>query len=407
MITQRTLEQKVMRDPVHEYIHIDYQIIWDVISAREFQRLRRIHQMGTSYLVYHTAEHSRFSHSLGVYEILRRMISEVEDLKDYLTEDEKIQGLLAGLLHDLGHGPFSHFFELVTHESHEHMTVRILTEDTEIHQILESYQSGLSQKVASILTHTHPKKVLSQLISSEMDADRMDYLLRDATFTGTSYGHFDLERILRTLRVVQDRLVIKESGIHSVEDYIMARYHMYWQVYFHPTSRAVEAILLAFFTRFKDLRVTHPNIIDLYPMFSFVGSDESLSTDQHYRLDESLCFYGFQCTSSDQDPILADLSKRLLDRRLFKEEDMSDSKRSEWIRERLIEQGFDPKYYSYQDQAEKRPYSPYNEDNHLIYVVQSDGQVKELSQVSNIVAAVVQSVPKKDQKIFYPKELKL
>lgn len=407
MITQRTNEQKVMRDPVHEYIHIDYQVIWDVINAKEFQRLRRIHQMGTSYQVYHTAEHTRFSHSLGVYEIVRRMTHEVEGLKDYLSEAEKVTVMLAGLLHDLGHGPFSHFFEQVTHESHEQMTVRILMEDSDIHRILESTQARLSETIASILTHTHPKPVLSQLISSQMDADRMDYLLRDATFTGTSYGHFDLERILRTLRVVNDRLAIKVSGIHTVEDYIMARYHMYWQVYFHPTSRAVEAVLLAFFTRFIDLRAKDPSIVSRYPMFSFLGNPDRLSIQAHYQLDESACFYGFQCTSQDPDPILSDLSKRILERRLFVDLSIESEKTVTDVKRRLLEAGYDPRYYLHQDKAEKRPYSPYNEDSSLIYVVLSDGSVKEISEVSNIVKAIVDSIPKQDAKIFYPKEMTL
>lgn len=406
MINLSTNEQKVMRDPIHEYIHVDYQVIWDSINSKEFQRMRRIHQMGTSYLVYHTAEHSRFSHSLGVYEITRRMCTEVEEIKNYLSEEEKIEVMLAALLHDLGHGPFSHFFETITSESHESMTKRILIEDSEIHQILEAAQEGLSLKIVSILEHTHPKRVLSQMISSQLDADRMDYLLRDATFSGTSYGHFDLERILRTMRVHEERLVIKYSGIHSIEDYIMARYHMYWQVYFHPTSRSVEGVILGFFNRFIDLRGQDESYAERYPMFDFLGQKKGICIHQHQRIDEASCFYGFQQCEEDEDKILSDLAKRLLNRQLFEYEDYKSEEQVRSLSELCIEKGFDPNYYIYQDKMEKRPYSPYNEDNNLVYILMDDQSVKELSLVSEIVNAVVKTGNKSNRKIFYPKEIR-
>lgn len=403
MINQKTSEVKVFRDPIHEYIHVEYQVIWDAINSSEFQRLRRIHQMGTSYLVYHSAEHSRFSHCLGVYEIARRLCDEVVDVKENITEHEKIEVLLAALLHDLGHGPFSHFFETVTQTSHEDLTQAILLNDTEIHRILEGYEAGLSIKVASILAHTHHKTLLTQVISSQLDVDRMDYLLRDATFSGTTYGHFDLGRILRTLRVVEDRLVIKVSGIHSVEDYIMARYHMYWQVYFHPSSRAVEAVLMGFFKRFEDLRKIDETLIENYPMFDFIEKSKQISFIDLLKTDENACFYGFQLCSNDPDPILSDLAQRLLNRRLFEDDDKNSY---EVLSQKLIQQGYDPRYYLYQDKLEKDPYSPYHEDRNLIYILMKDGTVHELSTVSDIVAAVVAGKQKEDLRCFYPKELK-
>ena len=240
---QKTDEVKVMRDPIHGYIHVDEQVIWDCINAKEFQRLRRIHQLGGDFQVYHTAEHTRFSHSLGVYEIVRRMVGEIPHLKESLNEYEKVTAMLAGLLHDIGHGPFSHAFEGISALKHEEYTVKIILENSEIHHILEAVDPNLPKDVASIITYQHPKECMNQLVSGQLDADRMDYLLRDAYFTGTSYGNFDLERILRTIRMVDGRIVVKESGIHSVEDYIMARYHMYWQVYLHPVARSYEAFV--------------------------------------------------------------------------------------------------------------------------------------------------------------------
>lgn len=404
-MNQRCNETKVMRDPIHEYIHVDYQIIWDLINAREFQRLRRIHQMGTSYQVYHTAEHSRFAHSLGVYEIIRRMVNEVKGLDEFLSEVEKIQIMCAGLLHDLGHGPFSHFFESILTPNHEKLTAMIILGDSDIHRILVHYASDLPEQIVSILNHSHPNKVMSRMISSQLDADRMDYLLRDAYFTGTSYGTFDLERILRTLRIVDDRLVIKESGVHSVEDYIMARYHMYWQVYYHPTSRSIEAILYAFFNRMRDLIVQEPKYLEAYPMFQFLKQDHEITLKEHYQLDESSCFYGFQCASDDTDKILSDLAVRILERKLFDYADFSSSDDFDAMKQRLIEMNYDPTYYLYMDKAEKRPYSPYNEDTNLIYILMPDKTIRELSQVSAIVNAVVYGQAKTEMKLFYPKEV--
>ena len=406
-MNQRCNETKVMRDPIHEYIHVEYQIIWDLINAREFQRLRRIHQMGTSYQVYHTAEHSRFSHSLGVYEIIRRMVNEVEGLDAFLGEDEKIQIMCAGLLHDLGHGPFSHFFESILTPNHEQLTAMIILGDTDIHRVLVKYSSDLPEQIVSILNHSHSNKVLSRMISSQLDADRMDYLLRDAYFTGTSYGTFDLERILRTLRIVEDRLVIKESGVHSVEDYIMARYHMYWQVYYHPTSRSIEAILYAFFNRLRDLVVMDDNYLNRYPMFKFLKPNHEITLEEHYRLDESSCFYGFQCATDDEDAILSDLATRILERKLFDYADFSSSDDYDRMKERLIDLNYNPTYYLYMDKAEKRPYSPYNEDTNLIYILMPDKSIKELSQVSAIVNAIVYGQAKTEMKLFYPKEVNL
>ncbi|MHB8714242.1 MAG: HD domain-containing protein, partial [Trichloromonadaceae bacterium] len=148
---QQTLEEKVLRDPIHEYIHVNLQLIWDLINSREVQRLRRIHQLGVSMMVYHTAEHSRFSHSLGVYEITRRMIEEVVGLKDHLTDFEEVALLCAALLHDVGHGPFSHAFENVSRVHHETLSIQLITQPSHIHSILIEADPQLPRAIASIL----------------------------------------------------------------------------------------------------------------------------------------------------------------------------------------------------------------------------------------------------------------
>src|SRR6185312_6408279 len=160
------------------------------------------------------------------------------------NDEERLVTLCAALLHDLGHGPFSHAFENVFDLDHEDFTRAILLGDTEVHAILSRVAPDFPQKVADVIGKTYTDKLVVSLISSQIDADRMDYLQRDAYFTGVSYGHFDMERILRVMRPAEEQAVIKYSGMHAVEDYIMSRYQMYWQVYFHPVSRSAEVILM-------------------------------------------------------------------------------------------------------------------------------------------------------------------
>ncbi|MEF2783845.1 MAG: HD domain-containing protein [Clostridium sp.] len=403
---KKTNEPKVLRDPIHGYIHVDYQVIWDCINAKEMQRLKRIHQLGGDFQVYHTAEHSRFSHSLGVYEIVRRMVYEVKQLNEELSEYEKIVVVLAGLLHDIGHGPFSHAFEGISIYKHEEYTVKIIIEDSEIHQILKSCNPSLPEDVASIIQYKHKKECMNQLVSGQLDADRMDYLLRDAYFTGTSYGKFDLERILRTLRVVNGKMVVKASGIHSVEDYIMARYHMYWQVYLHPVARSYEALLSLVFRRMKEVYIEKPEVLKDAKMFHPFLSGKPAGIDALYQLDEPAALYGFSRLINCTDKILSDLSYRLLNRKLFDYETLKDESDIERITAYVKELGYDPAYYVYPDVVSQKPYSPYksNEHGHNIWVLEEDGKVKELSRASDIVRALTKANLKEEAKVYYPKE---
>ena len=398
----KTNELKVMRDPVHGYIHVEYQVIWDCINSREFQRLRRIHQLGGTYEVYHTAEHSRFAHSLGVYEVCRRMVNEVSGLQE-LSEEDKVTVMCAALLHDLGHGPFSHAFESITPVVHEVYTQRVILEDTEINRVLKQVSEDFPQKVASIIDYSHPNELLNQIVSGQLDADRMDYLLRDAYFTGTSYGKFDLERILRTMRVKDNKIVVKESGIHSVEDYIMARYHMYWQVYYHPVGRSFEAILYSIFKRMKDLYKENPTCLEDLQMFiPFLKQEDTMA--DHFKLDENAALYGFTLLSEGNDPILKDLSRRMLNRDLFEYENIQDQLDLDIIIDKVKETGYDPEYYVITDSAKQSPYKPYKaNEGHNIWILREDDSIQELSKISNIVSAIVRGNQKEDKKAFFPK----
>lgn len=398
---ERLDEVKVLRDPVHAYIHVEYKVVWDVLNSAWFQRLRRIRQLGGAVVVYHCAEHTRFEHSLGVYEIVRRMVTEVPDLEKELDEKEKVTVELAALLHDIGHGPYSHAFEGVTKTSHEVYTCRIIEENTEITKILEDACPGLAKDVADIIRHDCANPILAQLISSQLDADRFDYLIRDAYFTGTKYGEFDMERILRTLRVEDGRLVVKESGVYAVENYIMARYHMYWQVYYHPVARSYECLLHMIFKRLIDLGAKNvdPCVISL---FIPIIKGQEIPLDTYFQLDEYSCGYGFAQLVHHKDPVLRDLAIRIRDRDLFEYADSTPSFNRR-MRAQLKKAGYDLNYYWGRDEVEQNPYKPYSgEFSGSVWVRMKDGTTQELSNASNVVYSLIHGPKNDDNKVFFP-----
>ncbi|MEB7772079.1 HD domain-containing protein [Kurthia gibsonii] len=408
--TQKLAEEKVFKDPVHRYIHVQDQVIWDLIATKEFQRLRRIRQLGTTYLVFHGAEHSRFSHSLGVYEIVRRMVDDVFANRPEWNKRERLVALCAGLLHDLGHGPFSHAFEHVFDLDHEYFTRAIILGNTEVNEVLRRVSKDFPKKVSEVIEKTYHNKQVVSLISSQIDADRMDYLQRDAYFTGVSYGHFDMERILRVMRPQPDQIVIKSTGMHAIEDYIMSRYQMYWQVYFHPVSRSAEVILRKTLERAKELyHAGYTFKHDIVHFHSFFENDVQL--DAYIAMDESIILAYFQFWMSEEDAILSDLSQRFLNRKLFKFVEVDPSK--DWEKlirlEKLFDQaGIDPNYYLVMDSSSDLPYDfyrPGEEGERLpIYLQMPNKELSELSRSSDIVDAI-SGKRRTDHKLYYPKDL--
>ncbi len=407
--TKKLTEEKVFKDPVHRYVHVRDQIIWDLIATREFQRLRRIKQLGTTYLVFHGAEHSRFSHSLGVYEITRRVVDDVfADFSEW-DKSERLVTLCAALLHDLGHGPFSHAFEHVFHLDHEAYTRAIILGDTEVNAVLRRVSDDFPQKVSDVIEKTYENQQVVSLISSQIDADRMDYLQRDAYFTGVSYGHFDMERILRVMRPKEDQIVIKSTGMHAVEDYIMSRYQMYWQVYFHPVSRSAEVILRKTLERAQELyRAGYTFQMEPGPFRSFF--DGNIELQQYIELDENIIMSYFHFWTHEQDPILSDLSSRFLNRRLFKyiEYDPGTDFRKLLALEELYKKaGLDSNYYLVIDSTSDLPYDfyrPGEEEGRMpIHLQKSNGDLSELSRSSEIVEAI-SGKRRYDHKIYFPED---
>ncbi len=402
-------EEKVFKDPVHRYIHISDELIWDLVGTKEFQRLRRVRQLGTTFLTFHGAEHTRFNHSLGVYEIMRRII-EVFEGRPHWNGNEGLLCLSAALLHDIGHGPFSHSFEKVFNTDHEEWTRHIILGDTEVNTVLRRMGEDFPQQVADVIEKTHPNKLIVSMISSQIDADRMDYLQRDAFYTGVSYGHFDMERILRVMRPTEDQVVIKATGMHAVEDYIMSRYQMYWQVYFHPVTRSAEVILTKILQRVKDLK--NEEYPFKYPPHHFESFFRGAITLEDYLdLDESVAMYYFLMWQKEEDAILQDLCRRFMNRRLFKYVEFDQHfMMNEWLRlqQLFADLGVDPAYYLVVDSSSDLPYDFYRpgeeEDRVPIHLLMPDRRLRELSRESDVVEAI-SGKKRTDHKLYYPSEV--
>ncbi|USB33292.1 HD domain-containing protein [Paenibacillus sp. YPG26] len=401
-------EEKVFKDPVHNYVHVQDDLIWSLINTPEFQRLRRIRQLGTSYLTFHGAEHSRFSHSLGVYEITRRIISQFErsSYPDWPLEEKQV-ALCAALLHDLGHGPFSHSIEEAFHMNHEDWTCKIVLGDTEVNRVLRREGDDFPEKVASVIRKDYDKAIVVNLVSSPLDADRMDYLLRDAYFTGVNYGTIDIDRILRMLRPFQGRVVVKESGMHAVEDYLMSRYQMYWQVYFHPVTRSSEIILRQIFRRAKEL---HQNGF----RFSFLPDplpglfNRDLTVEEYLQLDEALVQTTFVQWRREDDGLLADLCSRFIDRRLYKytELEMLDMEMIDGMRRIFRDLGLDPNYDLEIDFPTDLPYDvfrPEDDSKKQILLLDRQDRLREISEVSDIVRSI-SGIHRGKYHMYYPED---
>lgn len=407
-VNRKLSEEKVFKDPIHRYIHVQDQLIWDLIKTKEFQRLRRIKQLGTLNLAFHTAEHSRFGHSLGVYEIVRRMIDETFRGRQEWRDADRPLALCAALLHDLGHGPFSHSFEKIFGTDHEAYTQAIITGDTEVNDVLKRVSPTFPKEVAEVINKTHDNKLVISMISSQIDADRMDYLQRDAYFTGVSYGKFDMERILRLMRPSSDEVLIKESGMHAVESFIMSRYQMYWQVYFHPVSRGGEVLLNNCFKRAKYLYEqgyqfqTAPR--DFVPFF-----ENNVTLEAYIKLDETDVVFYLKEWMHETDPILSDLSRRFIQRDLLKFLPFDGSYITQTELIDLFEKaGIDPAYYFVSDSISDLPYD-YDRpgsNRKSIHLLKPNGDIREISSQSRIISSIT-GIKRQDYKLYYPKELVL
>ncbi|MER0122333.1 HD domain-containing protein [Streptococcus sp. ZJ93] len=406
------MSEKVFRDPVHNYIHVDNDLIYNLINTKEFQRLRRIKQLGTTSYTFHGGEHSRFSHCLGAYEIARQIVSTFEQKYAQVWDrNDSLLTMVAALLHDVGHGAYSHTFERLFDTDHEEMTCQIITNSgTEINSLLRQIAPDFPEKVASVIRHTYPNKQVVQLISSQIDVDRMDYLLRDSYFTGTNYGQFDLTRILRVIRPTENGIAFKESGMHAVEDYVLSRYQMYMQVYFHPASRSMEVLLQNLLKRAKILYQNLQTFFEnssprLIPFF-----EHSFTLEDYLALDDGVMNTYFQSWIAGPDKILSDLAQRYINRKVFKSITFDTAAESQLpILEAIVsEVGFEPDYYTAIHHNFDLPYDIYRPNakkkRTQIEILRKDGNLIELSQLSPIVHSLAGTVHG-DSRFYFPKEM--
>lgn len=314
-------KKKIFNDPVYGFISIPQEIIFDVIEHPFMQRLRRIKQLGLTDLVYPGALHTRYHHVLGAMHLMSKAIATIRRKGHTISETEEQAALLAILLHDIGHGPFSHALEhdIVSGVSHEEISIFFI-------ERLSKEFNGELDLALEIFKNTYPKEFLHQLVSSQLDMDRMDYLNRDSFYTGVNEGKIGSDRIIEMMNVVNGKLVLEEKGIYSIEKFIVARRLMYWQVYLHKTVVAAEYMLIQALRRAKELKQKGTALFASPALNYFLEknvSAEDFKSDpkvleRFALLDDYDILGAIKVWQSESDKVLSELSKRIIERRLFK-----------------------------------------------------------------------------------------
>jgi HD superfamily phosphohydrolase len=413
---------RIYRDSVHNIINIDTsepdgRLLVDLIDTPEFQRLRRVRQLGLAYFAYQSAEHSRFTHSLGASHLARRILDKLAN-KYSIPDEDRTAVRVAALLHDVGHGAFSHVIESILGFHHEQYTIdAVLSDETGIGRTLAEHSADIRGAVASIIRGDFSNVALAQIVSSQLDADRMDYLLRDSLMTGAKYGIYDLEWIIKSIEIDEaaGHLYVSAPGIYAVEDYLQARYYMFRQVYFHRTLRAAEAVLGVLVRRALDLYASGAALwYRPDSAFEKVLQGTRLSVREHLSIDDTDVMFYIKQWRHSEDKILADLAGRFLDRRLFKafDLDMPETEVAGFIADarKVVENaGFDPTYYFVNDTGGDAPYYFYtrgsDKPKDLIYV--EDGfahpAIREISEVSAAVRGLQKGY--RIHRVCFPSEL--
>ena len=400
---------RTYHDPLHGAIALDRHdpveaLIIQLIDQPAFQRLRRIRQLGPASLTFHGAEASRFTHSLGVMAVARRAF-------DYLAEHHpellphRAAVLCGALLHDIGHGPFSHTCEEIFGCEHEHWTERILQESTPIRRLLDDHDPALLGQLQQIYHKQHPVPCIWQLVSSQLDCDRIDYLMRDSYFTGISYGRIDLDRILLALRFDPEtqELLVARKGMAAIEHYLIVRYFMYAQVYNHPKNIAATWVLSHAFKRARELA---GQIWADDTMQAWLSQDcNHLKLEHYLSADDGVFLYHLQRWQVHPDPVLADLCRRFIDRDLFKSRDVSGlepQQRQDLLQQAqqmLEQQGLDPAYYVGLRTTQSSGYTLYQQGINL----KTDSGLREISELSPLVQTLSQ--PGQRIWLIYPRQI--
>ena len=396
-------KRKIINDPGFGYLTIPNDLIFDVLQHPFVQRLSRIRQLGLSYLVYPGAVHTRFSHSLGAMYLMQEGIQSLRSKGVEITDEEATAAQIAILLHDIGHGPFSHVLEHTLVEGVTHEDISLL--------MMERINEDLSRKTASlkeergkkldmaiaIFKNEYKKHFLHQLISSQLDVDRMDYLCRDSFFTGVQEGRVASERLLKMLDVHNDRLVVQVKGIYSVEKFLVARRLMYWQVYLHKTSVAAEQLLIATLRRAKDLSERGVELFCSPARHSFLygevkKADFGLNSEalhQYALLDDSDIYCAIKAWTQGEDKVLRLLSEALINRQLYRgtllAEPLSQEQQDQFKKEYAQRLGITEQEAEYFFVEHISTSNTYSEKEDRIDIIYGDGTVRDIAEASEIL----------------------
>lgn len=402
-------KETLVMDPIHGFIDISqYPVLKEIIETPYFQRLRRLYQLGLASTVYPNATHSRFAHSLGVMHTFLILFDSITRRSSSLPQKRIKQlrplGAVAALLHDVGHGPFSHASEHILENGnfdHEAMTRNVIL-NTEISKILEKNKIK-PQLICDILRYevSGDLRFVSLLVSSELDADRLDYLMRDSFFTGVNYGQIEVQRIANTLQLWEKSsptgfkwtLVVSLKGLSAIEDYVIGRYLMYEGVYFHKVTRSTESLLKIIFERASKTAVGRKSLE------KYVNITKPVMPETLLKLDDTVCFGLFNEWKNSRDAVLKDLSNRLINRDLLSVIQLSSTKytpltikRLQPLKNMLRDSRYDPDYYFIEDMAGKSPYGIYkvreiddekSAKDHIM--LNNNGTLQEVSERSTII----------------------
>ena len=398
---------KIINDPIYGFIHIPSTLVFDIIEHPYFQRLRRINQMGLSYLVFPGAKHTRFEHVLGCVFLMQKTV-EMLRFKGIQISEKEAEGLyIAILLHDIGHGPFSHAMEhsIVEGISHEEISLRFMQE-------LNKVFNGKLETAIAIFQGTYPRKFMHQLISGQLDMDRADYLKRDSFYTGVAEGNINSERLISMLNVRNDELVVEEKGLYSVEKFLIARRLMYWQVYLHKTSVVAEQILIRLLKRAKELVQQGQELTMSTALAFFVKNKISKDNfsqevlEMFARLDDTDIISAMKEWQFHPDVVLSKLSKMLLNRDLLKIKvrlnDFEEQKIKR-LQKLSVAKGVgekDMKYFVFTGVMTNRAYNPGKE---IIKILTKNGRVVDLTKTSEAINLEPLSQVTERYYICYPK----
>lgn len=365
---------KIINDPVHGFIHTKFDIILELINHPFFQRLRNIVQLGLTNYVYPGANHTRFHHALGAFHLMQEAIKNLREKGIQISEEEEEAACIAILLHDIGHGPFSHTLEhsILKGISHEEISLYLMK------QLNVSFNGRMTLAIEMFQNRYH-RKFFFQLISSQLDVDRLDYLSRDSFFTGVKEGKINVDRILKMLYVKDNQLVVEEKGALSIESYLIARKIMYWQVYIHKTVLSVEQMLVQLFRRIEDLKIENKFIITHNSLDFFLQNNQKLSLneiiiDAFIKISDSDVWNLLKNLQTSEDRILNYLSNAIINRKLLKSKSSVDSFEYKY----KIKDGYDPNYLIFQQKIDLTTYS----NNDGIMILKKDGSIQSLQDYS-------------------------